>query len=283
MTTQSTTSKMSQRKMSSFFGAKPKEPAPPMIYWKTTKKLEGSTALVEVLVKAREGANVRHVTHGLVKLICQRAPGTLEIEYQQKDTSEWPVPGGIVTNRVTVDEKECSDPIALVQHREPPLSPTSAGIWDEYQTEASVWAAYTRSRERQYDRPRARPGKGKGKAKARPPSPKVKGRPGRPKGAKDTKPRAPRSNNKRAWVYHGEKAPKGRQVAPIGAAVEHDHVGRGILLEQIDLDSLRLQLGAEGNESSVIVEAGKCFAVENLQVPAQGGGSSGAGKLAVCT
>jgi len=84
-------------------------------------------------------------------------------------------------------------------------------------------------------------GKRKGKAKATDPTaPKKKG--GRPKGSLDSKPRAPRSANKVAWVYEGTKASKGRQVAQIGATVEHGGFGRAILLEQVDL--YRLQLAA---------------------------------------
>jgi len=93
----------------------------------------------------------------------------------------------------------------------------------------------------------------------------------------DSKPRAPRSANKVAWVYEGTKASKGRQVAQIGATVEHGGFGRAILLEQVDLYRLQLQAGAEGSEYGVTAEASKCFAVENLHVDKEAGGTGTGG------
>ena len=81
--------------MTSFFKPKPKAPEPEMIYWKTTKAVKDSTAMVEVDVKGRIGSYVQHPMHGKVKLVSQPAPDKLEIEYTT-DTTAWPSPGGIV-------------------------------------------------------------------------------------------------------------------------------------------------------------------------------------------
>jgi len=87
-----------------------------------------------------------------------------------------------------------------------------------------------------------------------------------------------------AWQYGGTKAPEGRQVAVIGAAVMHDGIGSAILLEQIDLDWLQLQAGPEGNEYAVRAEASKCLAVDNLELVKDAGsggsGPSGSGSCA---
>ena len=95
--------------------------------------------------------------------------------------------------------------------------------------------------------------KAKGKAKAsEPEAPKESKKRGRPKGAKDKKPRAPRSASKVAWIYEGAEAAKGRQVATIGAAIRHDGIGLAILLEQTDLDHLKLQSIGERRELVVV-------------------------------
>ena len=78
-------------------------------------------------------------------------------------------------------------------------------------------------------------------------------------------------------LYEGAEAAKGRQVATIGAAIRHDGIGLAILLEQTDLDHLKLQAGSEGNEYAVTVESVKCFAVENLASVNEAGGSGEGG------
>ena len=86
-------------KMTSFFKPKATEPEPEMLHWKTTKpRGPGSTARIEVFVKARVGSYVTHAVHGKVKLLGQPAPDKLEVEIKT-DTSQWPVPGGIITMR----------------------------------------------------------------------------------------------------------------------------------------------------------------------------------------
>ena len=75
-----------------------------------------------------------------------------------------------------------------------------------------------------------------------------------------------------AWVYEGTHASKGRQVAEIGAVIQHDGIGPATLLEQVDLNQLQLQAGTEGSEYAVTVEASKCFAMENLHADKETGG-----------
>ena len=53
-------------KISAFFKPKPREPEPEMLHWKTTKAFDGTTARVEVSVKARVGSHVQHTVHGKV-------------------------------------------------------------------------------------------------------------------------------------------------------------------------------------------------------------------------
>jgi hypothetical protein len=270
-------------KVTAFFKAKPKAPEPEMIHWKTMKAVQGTTAQTEVPVKARVGSHVMHTEHGKVTLVSQPAPDKLEIEYIT-DTSHWPggAPGAMLKTRLIVDAVECSDPTALARARDPVVYMDNS---DE--TIAAELARRAMSTAIQVDndargiQPVASKGKGKAKATtsmeptATPTEPKKRGR---PKGAKDKKPRAPRSATKVAWIYEGSKAAKGRQVAAIGAAVEHDGLGRAILLEQVDLDHLQLQAGTEGNEYAVSVESIKCFAVENLaSVEAAGAGAGDAG------
>ena len=68
------------KQMTAFFKAKPKAPEPEMLHWKTRKPVEGTTAQVEVSLKARVGSHVMHTVHGKVTLVSQRAPDKLEIE-----------------------------------------------------------------------------------------------------------------------------------------------------------------------------------------------------------
>ena len=276
--------------MNHFFQPQAKAPEPKMIHWKTKRQgLEGTTARVDVFMKARIGSHVMHTKHGKATLLGQPATDLLEIEIKTTDTSEWPVPGGILTTRKIVDALDCYDhAVAIARERDPSIYLTES---DETLAKAVVSRAIKRAFKAVVSRacgeplePAAKPtaptAKGKGKAKAvEPAAPKEPKKRGRPKGSKDNNPgtRPPRSvNNKLAWVYDGSKAAKGRQVAMIGAAVEHDGLGRAILLEQIDLEHLQLQAGAEGNEYEFRVESNKCFAVDNLEL-VKAAGSSGAG------
>ena len=248
-----------------------------MIRWKTMTGQQGTTARVEVAVKARVGSFVMHTRHGKVTLVGQPTPNQLEIE-TMIDTSSWPVPGGVITSRVIVDAVECSHPTACARTRDPIvylyMGSVEECIWAELQAEVQVWNAYEGMVCRSCGDIAVVPAKGKGKAKN-------KG--GRPKGAKDSKARKPRSASKVAWEYNGSKGPKGRQVAMIGAAIEHDGIGLAVLVSQTSATHLDLQAGPEGNEYAVTIESVQCRAVDNLEVVQQsvtsgaGAGSSGAG------
>ena len=265
--------------MTSFFKPKPKAPEPEMIQWTTTKAIKGTTARIEQSLKARVGSHVMHTRHGKVTLVGQAAHDKLEIEIQT-DTSLWPVPGGIITTREVVDAVECSDPSAVARARDPVvyIGSTHEVIWEEYQAVIANSNAYDDDVRKHYgDVPvRVSTAKGKAKAPAAEKGTKAPKKRGRPKGSKDREPRKLRSATKVAWLYEGAKAPKGRQVAEIGGAVEHDGIGGAILLEQVDLDTLKLQAGEEGSEYAVTVESAKCFAVANFD-PSKSSGGSGAG------
>jgi hypothetical protein len=272
-------------KMTAFFKPKAKDTEPKMIYWKTTTSVKGTTAQVLVDEKARVGSYVQHATHGKVMLVSQPSPKKLEIEIQT-DTSAWPVPGGIITMREIVDAVDCSDPQSVARARDASVYIQEPTPTDNTRTIQAKMMAVRRARflreqgitESPTTTGKAKKpvGKGKGKAKTTeaPTEPKKRGR---PKGSKDKAPRKPRAAGKVAWVYEGDKAPKGRQVATIGAAVRHDGIGSAILLEQVDLNQLQLQAGPEDSEYAVIVESAKCFAVDNLHVKETGAGSSSAG------
>jgi hypothetical protein len=228
--------------------------------------VKGTTARIEAAVKARIGSSVMHAMHGKVTLIGQPMPGKLEIELTT------------VTTRKIVDAVECYDPVGTVRTRDQSV----------YFAEAYKVIAVERTRlyisigisafcglsEPKCD------ATVKGKAKARrtgkakmvedPTAPKNKG--GRPKGSKDSVPRQPRADSgKVAWVYEGENSPKGRQVARIGATVEHVGISRAILLDQVGLEHLQLRAETEGNEYAIIVDSAQCFAVENLEAIPEGG------------
>ena len=253
-----------------------------MLRWKTTKPLKDTTALVEVSVKARVGSHVQHAQHGKVMLVGQPAPDKLEIEIKT-DTSDWPVPGGIIISRKIVDAVECSDPQAPARARDPHVymdtdsSERVAAALVRACCSALVRRAIATAINACGGAPQPAAGKASGKAKAKAVAGKEPKKRGRPAGSKDKKPRQPRSASKVAWVYDGMKALKGRQVAVIGAAVVHDGIGHAILLEQVDLHRLQLQAGPEGSEYAITAEASKCYAVENLEVDKGAGGSGGSG------
>ena len=270
-------------KMTSFFKPKATEPEPEMLHWKTTKpRGPGSTARIEVFVKARVGSYVTHAVHGKVKLLGQPAPDKLEVEIKT-DTSQWPVPGGIITMRNIVDALDCSDPVAIARVRDPSLylAEDSAEMVADELVKQAIEDALKQSDQDLHNSARAAPkSKGKGKAMAveLPPTPPMESKKrGRPMGSKDSQPRPPRSASKVAWVYDGSKGTKGRQVAAIGDVVEHDGLGRAILLEQMDREHLQLQAGTDGLEYAVTVESAKCVAVEHLKETTQGGGSGAGG------
>ena len=105
-------------KLTAFFKPKPTAPEPEMIYWKTVKAgPDGTTARIEVNVKARVGSYVQHVTHGKAMLVDQPAPDKLEIEIST-DTSSWPAPGGIINTREIVDAADCSNPQGVARARD---------------------------------------------------------------------------------------------------------------------------------------------------------------------
>ena len=65
----------------------PKAPEPEMLHWKTVKAgAEGTTARIEVNVKARIGSYVQPPMHDKAMLVGQPAPDKLEIEIST-DTS----------------------------------------------------------------------------------------------------------------------------------------------------------------------------------------------------
>ena len=257
--------------ITAFFKPKLKLPEPEMLHWKTMKAIKDTTERVEVDVKARVGSYVQHTVHGKVMLVSKPSPDKLEIEIKT-DSTAWPSPGGIVSTRMIVDAVDCSDPQAVARARDPSVYAEAS---DEALAAALVGGAFAAALSACGEGP-ARPAARGGKAKA--PVPKEPKKRGRPKGSKDSTPRTPRAAGKVAWVYEGTKAAKGRQVATIGAAVEHDGFGRAVLLEQVDLDYLQLQAGTDGNEYPVRVESVKCFVVENpAAIDADGSGAGGSG------
>ena len=110
---------MSMKTMNHFFQPQAKAPEPKMIHWKTKRQgLEGTTARVDVFMKARIGSHVMHTKHGKATLLGQPATDLLEIEIKTTDTSEWPVPGGILTTRKIADALDCYDAVAIARERD---------------------------------------------------------------------------------------------------------------------------------------------------------------------